>query len=140
MSKIPAETLKAYRSALYRVKARPRGFTLQVGRVSKPLAKLLKEEGLSTAAFLTASNPRGFRRSRGLNQKAHQKLLAVLRRRGFSFLPAMGKDPKRKWPGEVSLLILGLGLAEAKALGRRFGQNALVLSGKNARPRLVLLR
>ncbi|HET9870487.1 MAG TPA: DUF3293 domain-containing protein, partial [bacterium] len=137
---IPLETRRAYRRALYRVKAKPLGFILRVGRISRPLAKIFRDEGFSKAAFLTAYNPLGKKQAKGRNQRAHQKLVRELRRRGFAFIPGVGEDPDKKWAGETSLLVLGLSLAQARALGRRFRQNALVFAGPKALPRLVLLR
>ncbi|SHL69343.1 Protein of unknown function [Nitrosospira sp. Nsp11] len=51
-----------------------------------------------------------------------------------------GFDPCGKWPAEKSFLALGLDLKESSALGKEFGQNAIVWAGADAIPRLILLR
>lgn len=51
-----------------------------------------------------------------------------------------GLDSSGKWPAEKSFLALGLDLETSSALGREFGQNAIVWAGVDAIPRLILLR
>jgi hypothetical protein len=55
-------------------------------------------------------------------------------------LDGIGQHPDNGWPGEDSLLALGVSLADALLLGRRFGQDAVVWAGADAVPRLMLLR
>jgi hypothetical protein len=52
----------------------------------------------------------------------------------------MGQHPSNKWPGEEIFLVLGLYFEAAKALGERFGQNAIVWCGIDAVPQLIVLR
>ncbi len=54
-------------------------------------------------------------------------------------IEGMGIDPSGKWPAEKSFLALGLDLETSRALGREFGQNAIVWAGADAIPRLILL-
>ena len=58
--------------------------------------------------------------------------------RSLSILPGVGQHPSNNWPGEQSVLVLGLSLEAAKTLGRRFDQNAVVLTGRDGIPQLVL--
>ena len=64
----------------------------------------------------------------------------ALERLGYAWVPGCGRDPAGVWPGEASVLVPGMGLAEATAIARRFAQNAVVWSAADARPQLVLLR
>ena len=64
----------------------------------------------------------------------------ALRQRSLICLEGVGRHPANQWPGEVSYLILGLTLDAAKTLGTRLEQNAIVWSGADAVPRLILLR
>ena len=69
-----------------------------------------------------------------------EKLKNVLRARSLRWLEGLGQHPSNQWPGEPSVLILGLSLAAAKVLAEDFEQNAFVWSGAGAMPQLVLLR
>ena len=60
--------------------------------------------------------------------------------RSYTILHGRGTDPSGAWPGEASVLVLGMSEAEARELGTRFGQNALLQAGADGVPRLVLLR
>ena len=51
-----------------------------------------------------------------------------------------GSDPAGDWPEEHSYFGLGVGLEDAKRLGVRFRQDAIVWTGRDAVPRLILLR
>lgn len=51
-----------------------------------------------------------------------------------------GRDPTGAWPAEKNFLALGLDLETSMLLGREFCQNAVVWAGKDAIPRLILLR
>ena len=59
---------------------------------------------------------------------------------GLRSIAAAGEHPANGWPAEPSFLVPGLPLEDARLLGEKFGQNAVVWSGANGVPRLVLLR
>ena len=73
------------------------------------------------------------------NEAAQSKLEAELTAAGLSFLRGEGVDPSGQWPGEPSVLVLGISGDEAQRLGRAFGQNAIVVAGRDAVARLVML-
>ena len=114
--------------------------TLAIGEHSAALAALLRARGADCAAFLTAWNPRGERFTAPANADAQRALRAELAARGHAVVAGVGEDPAGHWPGEDSVLVPGLGYAEAVVLAEAFGQNALVWAGADARPQLVLLR
>lgn len=60
--------------------------------------------------------------------------------RGLQFMPGVGVGADPKWQGEPSVLVLGLPLQHARALGTSYLQNAIVWCGEDAVPQLVLLR
>ena len=131
-------TVQAYLETEYRVSAAP-PFTLRIGERSAELAALHKQHRVDCSAFITAWNPF----SRGLESGANALLQEALRRevlsRSLVFVEGVGQHPDNGWPGEDSLLVLGLAQEAAKALGTRFEQNAIVLSAADAVPRLVML-
>lgn len=125
-----------YRAADYIVGA-GEPFVLHVDRPSHALRALHRSQGVANSAFLTAWNPFSRRRSRAANDRAQHQLVALVRRRGYATLPGLGTDPADAWPGEESVLVLGMPAAEARVLALQFGQNALLAMAANAVPRLV---
>jgi putative PIN family toxin of toxin-antitoxin system len=127
-------TLRAYQKALYAVLGGP---VLRLGERNPELETLLEAQVATTAAFITAANPRGAPRSHIANQAAMAELQTAL---AWPCYPGEGRDPEGGWPAEPSLLIVGIPRSEAEALGRRFEQNAIVFVEKGTAPELVLLR
>ena len=142
-SNLPPALVQAYRETHYTVIADPSDvvpFVLRVDEVSKSLAVLHKEFSVDCSAFITACNPWSESLVDEENAKWMEKLRQVLRIRSLRWLEGIGQHPANQWPGEPSLLVLGLSLAAAKVLAQDFEQNAFVWSGVDARPQLVLLR
>ncbi|AMV46907.1 DUF3293 domain-containing protein [Paraburkholderia caribensis] len=138
-SQIPRATIQAYLETHYHV----HGFSptlLKIGEGNATLAAIHRLNGVEASAFVTACNPF----SEPLDDAANaerQKILAVeLTQRGLTFIEGVGQHPSNDWAGEASFLVLGVSVEEAKELGARFGQNAIVWAGSDAVPKLVLLR
>jgi len=131
--KATREQVNEYRRSEY-VVFFPRA-VFRVGRPSAGLDRLLAAAGAATAAFVTAANPRSEPRPASEN-------LAALRRMRNSlehpFLRGEGRSADRRWR-EPSLLVLGIARRDAEALGRAYGQNAIVFVEKGRGPELVLL-
>ncbi len=136
-SKIDGQTLQAYRRAEYRMQA---GWSIWIDRISPDLAAWHKTHGVSCSGFVSAVNPRSEVIVEAENSRRHLALSAWLDGQDRAFLSGAGLDPDGRWPAEPGFLIAGLGSEEAARLGRRFDQNAVVWSGADARPRLILLR
>jgi len=132
-------TLQAYLDAHYRVDAQP-PFTLRVGEASPALAALHQARGVECSAFVSACNPLGALQDEATNAALHERFGRKLERRGLSSVEGLGLDPAGKWPGEASRLVFGMELEDAKALGHSLEQNAIVWSGSDAKPQLILLR
>jgi len=142
-SEIPGDLVKAYRSAHYQAGPGPDLITLHVDQYSARLSQLLNVSGHQCAAFITACNQFGVRQNPELNRAA----CAALRNRLDEYvshsdqvIEGTGSDPREGWSPEESFLVLGLNLEEARRLGREFRQNAIVWAGKDAIPKLILLR
>jgi hypothetical protein len=139
ISAIDAETLQAYRETDYRVlEGLPT--TLHVDAVCPELLLLHARYQANCSAFITACNPLGTRTAAPLNAQRQEALLAELSRRKLVALRGIGQHPTNAWPGEPSFLVPGVTRRDAQALGRRFEQNAIVWSGRDALPELILLR
>lgn len=136
---IDAATVQAYRETDYRLTAEP-AMVLRVGERCEALAALHSQHGVEASAFLTACNPFSQRLTDAENAARQERLKAALGQRGTVFVDGIGQHPHNGWAGEPSVLALGLSLAEARALGERFEQNAIVWCSQDAVPHLILLR
>jgi hypothetical protein len=134
---LPADLLRAYRRARYRVLAQPRAFVLKVGRASPPLLALLRARGAECALGITAHNPAGRRPSAAANAAAQSSLRRDLESLGLALLEGVGEDPGGRWPDEPFFLVLGLDRHAGLALARDYGQNAVLFAGADAVPRLA---
>lgn len=138
MSVIPSATLSSYQETDYRVFLEP-PLVLHIGVASKELSVLYFQFNTDSAAFITAGNPYSQPLAAAANAMRQAELAAELKQRGLSFFEGEGRHPSGDW-AEPSYLVLGLSLDEAKAMGRRCEQNAVVWCGADAVPELVLLR
>ncbi|WP_213539526.1 DUF3293 domain-containing protein [Nitrosospira sp. NRS527] len=147
-SKITGDLVAAYRSAHYRVdqqvdhRTGPGAIILRVDQYSEPLSQLFSASGHRCTAFITACNPFGQIQSPETNREACAHLFGKLRSLvgPGRIIEGEGFDPSGKWPAEKSFIALGLDLEASCALGKEFGQNAIVWAGADAVPRLILLR
>ncbi|HXM84102.1 MAG TPA: DUF3293 domain-containing protein [Burkholderiales bacterium] len=130
--------IDAYENADYVVFAEPE-FLLRIGERSSRLDELLEREGATTAAFITAANPRSEPRSAAENKNAGGTLDDLLDTAGYPRYAGEGRDPEKKRAAEPSVLVVGIYRANAEALGRIFGQNAIVFMEKGNAPELVVL-
>ena len=98
--------LDAYLSTEFWVEEVPNPFLLRVGSCSPALRALHGECGVTCSAFLTAYNP-GSRPTRTTGTGRQERIEADWPAR---FRPAtgMGRDPSGAWPGEPSVLALGI--------------------------------
>lgn len=135
----PARYDAAYRATRYRVHAGNSPFDLRVEVASEPLAALMRQHGVTTAAYLTACNPHSVRTSDAANRAANEALRAALVQADAFIFEGEGIDPTGIWPAEPSFLALGIALATARELGMRFRQNAMLFADDDAVPRLVWL-
>lgn len=138
-SQIDADTIQAYLGTEYRVLGRS-PFTLRIGVLSEALVRTHAAHGSECSAFLTACNPFSQTLDDAANEARRSELERELVRRALPFIDGIGEHPSNGWPAEPSCLVLGIALDDAKALGVQFGQNAIVWSDADARPRLILLR
>jgi hypothetical protein len=136
---IDPELVLAYRATDYHVEA-PHPFILKIGCRSIEIAALFLAVGVTRAAFITACNPFSEALSEEANTLAQESLLAELDVRNLAYLPGAGVDASGSWPGEPSILVLGLPLEDSMVLGTKYKQNAIVWIGPDAVPQLILLR
>jgi hypothetical protein len=132
------ELVEAYLRTEYRVDDPPQAFVLRVNEASAPLRACHDAFGVECSAFITAWNPRSQAVPLHENEAAMARLRQRLAAMELRCLRGEGVDPAGDWPGEPSLLVLGLDRGAAVSLGAQFEQNAVVCAGADGIPRLVL--
>jgi len=136
ISKIAPALLSAYKQTRYHVYSDP-AFSLQINQKSAPLKALYKEGQCQSAAFITAFNPFSQTLNAKENAQRNQMLYeSTVNQYELVIGKGIGEDEQH---AEDSFLVLGIGLKEAKLLGKKYEQNAIVWAGEDAVPQLVLL-
>lgn len=139
MKAIDQSTINAYMETDYCVSSEP-PFILRVGVPNEQLVKLYKQSKIRSGTFITACNPFSQNVGEIINAARQAELAKDLSQRSLTFFESIGKHPSGDWNGEPSYFVLGLSLEAAKALGKKYDQNAIVWCGADAMPELVLLR
>jgi Protein of unknown function (DUF3293) len=134
---LPPELIEAYENADYIVFTDPE-LVLRIGEPSPRLDALLEAEGATAAAYITAANPRSEPRTDAENRSAGATLDELLASAGYPRYAGEARDPDNKRAAEPSVLVVGIYRANAEALGRIFGQNAIVFVEKGGAPELVM--
>jgi hypothetical protein len=134
---VAPDLIAAYEAADYVVFGESE-LVLKIGEPSRRLDALLEHEGATTAAFVTAANPRSEKKSPAENAAALALLDQVIAAAGYPWRPGEGREPDGSWR-EPSRLVMGIYRENAEALGRLFGQNAIVFVEKGAAPELLVL-
>jgi hypothetical protein len=138
-STLDTSLIKAYEAANYYVRtAQP--FTIQISVKSDGLAAWYRKLGVTSAAFVTAYNPFGSVLSDKENKLRNKKLRSDMDALGLTSVNGFGQDKLGEWGQEDSFLIFGISLEDARAVGIKYEQNAIVWSGNDAIPQLILLR
>lgn len=133
------DTLVAYRQTRYIVDLGKREtFDLRIGQSNRRLADLHARHKVTSSVFVTAHNPFGQPLDAKRNDDASADLRDWIERTGHSFLKGRGAAESGEWLPEESFLVLGASLADARALCALFRQNAVVFTGTDATPSLVL--
>jgi hypothetical protein len=136
---IDPATAQAYRETNYGVQATD-PFVLRVGEACPELLAAHQQHRVDCSAYITACNPFSQACESEVNTERHAALGRELDQGGLTYLEGIGQHPSNQWPGEASYLIFGLPLDAAKALGSQLAQNAIVWTGADAVPQLILLR
>jgi hypothetical protein len=132
------ELIAAYEKALYVVFGTPE-LVIRIGQPNPDLDELLEAEGAATAAFITAANPRGEVTSSWKNEMANAALVQTQTQAGYACFEGEGRDPQGRWTPERSALVVGIPRQDAEAVGRAFGQNAIVFVERGRAPELIVL-
>jgi hypothetical protein len=138
-SSISAELIRSYQQTDYIVLLEAQQFVLKIDIYSASLRDLHTEFHVTSSAFITAYNPRSKIYSQAQNVIWQDQLEKDLRSAGFIIINGIGHDPDKQWPGEPAFLVIGISLNDARALGQKYEQNAIVYSQQDAIPKLEFL-
>lgn len=136
---ITDSTIQAYLQTEYIIHSKP-PVVLRINDAPANLAPFFPGDGINSMAYITASNPRSRILSAETNMAANRQLQAELDQRGFRYISGHAHDPGQQWPDEAGFLIDAISLSEARTLGARYEQNAIVFIDIDQMTRLILLR
>lgn len=120
--------IRAYREANYVIEG-SQNIVLKIGQVNQDLRKVLKDNEVTAAAFITAFNPYSEIFNDKENLEAQESLCVDIKNLGYSILNGYGQDEAEEWPREKSVLALGITESKAEALADKYGQNGFVWIG-----------
>ena len=135
---LPDGLVTAYRMTNFEVLSEV-PFVLKVDSFSPSLEELFTNLNYKSACFITAYNPESVELSTSTNEIAQKNLHKDLTDLDCFILQGFGADPNGEWEGEPSYFALGITLADAKNLGNKYRQNAIVWCDQMCIPALVLL-
>jgi len=131
--------LSAYEATTFRAHVPGIGrLELRVGVPSRELDRLLDAARARSWAFVTAFNPRLRKLDPQENAERHSELVRRVANRGWVWYEGEGVPDQPCWDPETSALILGIAKDDALALGREFGQLAIVSGVAGGAPKLLL--
>jgi hypothetical protein len=141
-TQIATDKVRAYRASDYRIGdiGQSTDIVLSPGLHSEPLARFFLHKGVNCGALITAYNPLGVQRSEELNVTAHECLGGMLTVLDKEIIEGSGSEEGSDWPAEKSYFALGLIREDAIGIGCLCQQDAIIWTGENAVPELVLLR
>jgi hypothetical protein len=108
---------------------------IHIGKKHPELDDMLKGR---TWTFITAWNPRSEPQLESVNTSRQEQLVQDLKDMGRSFLPGLGKARDGHWE-EDSLLAVDISREDAKGLGMKYGQNAIVYGEPGGTAQLIML-
>ena len=111
---------------------------IRIGVINKELDNLLLTNQCETYAFVTAYNPYSALKSHEENRKLNEALFRDLIDE-YQLFEGEGVGEDISWEPEKSFLVLGITLDDAKAIGVKYSQNAIVFGIIGEKPELLVL-
>ncbi len=112
--------------------------SIRVGQANKELDNLLLENNCNSYAFVTAYNPYSELKTKEENQKMNELLHQELKNQ-YQLYDGEGVGEDSSWEPEKSFLILGIDYEKARAIGKKYSQNAIVFGHLGEKPELLVL-
>lgn len=126
-----------YKKAQYTVFT-PSPIAFRVNQICPEIDQVMMKAKVTEAAFLTAWNPRSELMEKQVNDLAQNQLQNEFIEGSLPYLFGYGQDPQGTWK-EESFLVLGIEREWACAMGKKYGQNAIVWLEIGQEPQLILL-
>ena len=121
-----------YLDTLYFVFLAGKQYGMKIGEDNLPVInQLFDNENVTSAAILTAWNPRSQAIDFQQNKIRNNDLYHFLNEKKYLFFEALGKGKDPTWPAEEGYIILGLNNEETERLAVHYEQNAYVWLEKN---------
>lgn len=111
---------------------------IEIGKRNEELDTIIKKDGQTEWAYLTAYNPYSKELTDKENLKRQSQLLSKIS--GYKFYEGEGVGEDPTWKPERSILIAGITKNDAISLGREFEQHAIVYGKINEVPELITLK
>jgi hypothetical protein len=132
------ELMKAYTATTFTARTPVDEIRIRLGESNPDLDALLAQHRVTSWAYVTAHNPCSVKQSPEENDRRHQRLRVEVAGNGLTCFEGEGIPEDASWLPERSLLILGIGEAEALDLGARHSQLAIVTGVRGAQAVLVV--
>jgi len=116
-----------YLNTVYFIFIAGKQYGIKIGEDNLPVVNhVFKQVKVTTAAILTAWNPRSEVIDFQQNKLRNNDLYNVLKEKKYIFHKALGKGIDPTWPAEEGYIILGLTKEDAEKLAVKHEQNAYV--------------
>jgi hypothetical protein len=136
---IHPDLIQAYLETNFHVRSE-KPFVIRIGELSAEINSLHQTKRVNSSCFITSCNPESKQFSQVENRTRLNALKSDKSLQDFELVEGLGQHPINSWEGEESFLVLGISLAKATEVGRKYDQNAIVWIGSDAIPQLILLR
>jgi len=133
------ELVEAYCATTFAAQLPDGEIGIRIGQPHPRLDALLKERGVGTWAYITASNPGSVNLPSDKNDKQNAELVQYLELKGYRFFLGEGRPDEPGWDPEASVLVIGIEHEAAYHLGQSLGQNAIVIGQYEGMAELVWL-
>ncbi len=138
-SVIHPDLIQAYLETSFYIRSE-KPFVLRIGELTAEINSLHQTKQVDSSCFITSCNPESKQLSQVENRTRLHELKSDKSLQDFELVEGLGQHPTNAWEGEESFLVLGISLAKASEVGRKYDQNAILWVGSDAIPQLILLR
>ena len=116
-----------YLDTIYFIFIDGKQYGVKIGEDNLPIInQLFSRNNISTAALLTAWNPRSQAIDFQQNKLRNNELYNIIEEKKYPFYEALGKGEDPRWQAEEGYIILGLQKEEAENIAVQYEQNAYV--------------
>lgn len=128
---------EAYESTTFTAATELGRIEIRTGATPDLLSTLMAKHECTAWAYITACNPASVELTPSENDQRQAQLRDELAAGGYRIYDGEGIGDNPAWAPESSFLALGISCQDAVALGRKFGQNAIVVGSTSDVAKLV---